>query len=282
MRRWTALGWATLASAAVACGGGDDLLLPGSADPAAVSLVQGDQQNGPVGQALPQPLVATVTDASGRPVQGATVVFVLNDPAPGASVSPDTAITGADGNAAASVVLGTRPGTQAGTVEALGAPSASTVPAWVPGRVPRTTLAAAFPSAPVIAVSGETDAPGAGSFRTKTTVAPCTGRPLASVTVATSGWGNAWPTGPFCWSPCTRLTAAGSAEPGRRRSSPPPHATAALASVAQPNAVHRLMPSPRSYGFQHTATRSRVSESRAGLDIDPPNESRSQGGGRDP
>ena len=119
MRRWTALGWATLASAAVACGGGDDLLLPGSADPAAVSLVQGDQQNGPVGQALPQPLVATVTDASGRPVQGATVVFVLSDPAPGASISPDTVTTGADGNAAASVVLGTRPGTQAGTVEAL-------------------------------------------------------------------------------------------------------------------------------------------------------------------
>ena len=103
-----------------ACGGGSDLLLPGTGEPAAVTLVQGNGQNGRVGEALPQPLVAAVTDGAGRPVEGATVVFVLSDPAPGASLSRDTTPTDAAGNATAQVVLGTRPGTQAGEVRALG------------------------------------------------------------------------------------------------------------------------------------------------------------------
>lgn len=124
MGRGTALRWIALVSAVTACGGGDDLLLPGSAEPASIVLVQGDQQNGRVGEALPQPLVAAVTDANGRPVQGATVLFVLSDPAPGASVSPDTVTTDANGNATAGVVLGTRPGAQTGTVEALNADGA--------------------------------------------------------------------------------------------------------------------------------------------------------------
>jgi hypothetical protein len=102
------------------CGGGSDLLLPGTGEPAAVTLTQGNGQNGRVGDALPQPLVAAVTDGAGRPVEGATVVFVLTDPAPGASLSPDTTTTAADGTATAQVVLGTRPGTQAGEVLALG------------------------------------------------------------------------------------------------------------------------------------------------------------------
>lgn len=180
MRRWTALGWATLASAAVACGGGDDLLLPGSADPAAVSLVQGDQQNGPVGQALPQPLVATVTDASGRPVQGATVVFVLSDPAPGASISPDTVTTGADGNAAASVVLGTRPGTQAGTVEALGADGATAA------QTPFTLTAVPENANTISAVSGDSQTAPVGSALAAplvVRVADAFGNPIQGVTV---------------------------------------------------------------------------------------------------
>ena len=103
-----------------ACGGGGDLLLPGSSDPATVTLLQGNGQNGRVGDPLPQPLVAEVTDAAGRPVAGATVVFVLMDPAPGASLTPDTTTTGADGTATSQAVLGTRPGAQTGEVRALG------------------------------------------------------------------------------------------------------------------------------------------------------------------
>jgi hypothetical protein len=121
MTRSTALGWLSLLAATTACGGGSDLLLPGSGEPAAVSLLQGDQQNGRVGEPLPQPLVVSVTDASGRAVEGATVVFVLTDPAPGAAVAPDTTTTDAEGHATANVVLGTRTGPQAGDVQALGA-----------------------------------------------------------------------------------------------------------------------------------------------------------------
>jgi hypothetical protein len=126
MRRTTALGWTALLTALGACGGGDNLLLPGSGEPAHVTVVQGDQQNGRVGEALPQPLIVDVTDATGRPVDGATAVFVLSDPAPGASVAPDTATTNADGQATANVVLGTRPGSQTGEVQALGAGGAAT------------------------------------------------------------------------------------------------------------------------------------------------------------
>jgi adhesin/invasin len=111
-----------------ACGGGSDLLLPGTGDPAAVTLT-GNGQNGRVGEALPQPLVAAVTDGADRPVEGATVVFVLTDPAPGASVSPATTTTAADGTATAQVVLGTRPGTQAGEVRALGGQGQATASA---------------------------------------------------------------------------------------------------------------------------------------------------------
>jgi hypothetical protein len=120
MRRTTALGWTAMLTLLGACGGGDNLLLPGSAEPAHVSI-QGDGQSGRVGEALAQPLVALVTDANGRPIDGATVVFVLTDPAPGASLTPDTARTGSDGQASSSVTLGTRPGDQAGQVQALGA-----------------------------------------------------------------------------------------------------------------------------------------------------------------
>lgn len=121
MRLAPALRFVTAAAALIGCGGGGDLLLPGAGDPASVTLLQGDQQNGRVGEALPQPLVAEVKDATGRPVEAARVVFVLTDAAPDASVTPDTVMTDADGQVTASVTLGTRPGTQAGEVRALGA-----------------------------------------------------------------------------------------------------------------------------------------------------------------
>jgi adhesin/invasin len=126
MGRIRVLGWCALLIGLGACGGGGDLLLPGAGEPAVVTVVQGDQQNGRVGDSLPQPLVVAVTDASGRPVEGATVVFTLSDPAPGASISPDREATNADGEATAAIVLGTRPGNQAGQVQALGASGAPT------------------------------------------------------------------------------------------------------------------------------------------------------------
>ena len=123
-------GLATLAATFVSsCGGGSDLLLPGTGEPASITILQGNGQNGRVGDALPQPLVAVVKDGDGRPVQGATVVFLLSDAAPGASIDPDTTTTAADGTVTAQVVLGTRPGTQAGEIRAFGSgqdPTATT------------------------------------------------------------------------------------------------------------------------------------------------------------
>ena len=116
----------TLATLLVGCGGGGDLLLPGAGDPASVALLQGDKQNGRVGEPLPQPLIAEVKDATGRPVEGVTVVFALTEAVPGAAISPDTTTTNADGQATASVTLGTTPGTQAGQVSALGASGSAT------------------------------------------------------------------------------------------------------------------------------------------------------------
>ena len=130
MGRTTTAGWVALLVAAAGCGGGSDLTLPGG-DPAAVTLIQGDEQNGRAGEALPQPLVVSVTDGTGRPIDGATVVFVLSDPGPGASIAPDTTTTDADGHASATVVLGTRPGTQTGA----GAGPRRNGAAAAPGRV---------------------------------------------------------------------------------------------------------------------------------------------------
>ncbi|HKT60913.1 MAG TPA: Ig-like domain-containing protein [Gemmatimonadales bacterium] len=179
MRRTTALGWTAMLIALGACGGGDNLLLPGSGAPATVTIVQGDGQNGRVGQALPQPLVAEVLDASGRPIEGATVVFALTDPAPDASIAPDTATTNADGQASANVVLGTRPGSQAGQVRALGGSPSATV---------NFTLNALPENANgIAAVSGQDQTAPVGSMLPAPLVVQVTdpfGNPIADVTVA--------------------------------------------------------------------------------------------------
>jgi Big-like domain-containing protein len=120
MRVTRTLRWVLTAATLAGCGGGDSLLLPGAGEPASVTVLQGNDQNGRVGDTLPQPLVVAVADGNGRPVESATVVFVLNDPAPGAALNPDTAKTGVDGTATAHVVLGSRPGPQTGEVRALG------------------------------------------------------------------------------------------------------------------------------------------------------------------
>jgi hypothetical protein len=92
-----------------ACGG-DDLLLPRDGEPARISAFAGDSQHTTVGQALPDSLVAQVTDPAGRPVAGVEVTFV---PPSGAIVSPaDPVRTDADGRAAAQYTLSTVSGDQ--------------------------------------------------------------------------------------------------------------------------------------------------------------------------
>ncbi|HUF35812.1 MAG TPA: Ig-like domain-containing protein [Gemmatimonadales bacterium] len=105
---------AVLALGLVACGG-ENLVLPSEGEPASIAVVQGDGQNGRVGEALPQPLIFEVTDGTGRPVAAATVVVEL----PGAEVSPDTTATDDNGRAAIGVVLGAEVGTADGSARVL-------------------------------------------------------------------------------------------------------------------------------------------------------------------
>jgi hypothetical protein len=129
-----------------ACGGGD-LLLPKDGEPAHISALRGDNQNGGVGQPLVNPLVAKVTDPAGRPVADAEVVFV---PPTGGALAPSATVrTGSNGEAAVNYTLSTSAGEQ--LIEARAA-------AIVPASSAKTTFKAiALPGSAesLIAASGE-------------------------------------------------------------------------------------------------------------------------------
>ena len=98
---------AVLVAAATACGG--DLTLP---DPSGAGLdlskVRGDGQTGPVGEALPDPIVVRVRTGD-TPVAGREIAFVLPEGATG-SVDPDTAVTNSAGEALTRWILGPETG----------------------------------------------------------------------------------------------------------------------------------------------------------------------------
>jgi len=100
------------AAVCVACGG-SDLVLPSETEPAALALVDGGDQTGPVGAELARPIVLRATDSRGQPATGARIAFLLGAGAAGGRVEPDTALTDADGRAAVRWTLGGAPGTQA-------------------------------------------------------------------------------------------------------------------------------------------------------------------------
>jgi PKD repeat protein len=97
-----------------ACGGGEGIVLPGDGEPAAIAVVDGNEQLGRVGEPLNEPLVVQVTDSRGRPVEGATVAFEFSSAAAGAGVVPEEKTTNGDGLADARLVLGTSIGRQTG------------------------------------------------------------------------------------------------------------------------------------------------------------------------
>jgi hypothetical protein len=74
-----------------------------------IEIASGNEQTGAVSSALPDSLVARVTDAGGNPVPGIEVHWSASG---GGSISPDVVITGADGLAAAERVLGANSGSQ--------------------------------------------------------------------------------------------------------------------------------------------------------------------------
>ena len=97
---------------ALSCASGE-LVLPDPPGGGAVQLSKvdgpnGDNQEGVVGEQLPQPLIVQVLTARESPATGRRVAFVITSSA--GEVTPDTAITNSQGLATALWVLGTSPG----------------------------------------------------------------------------------------------------------------------------------------------------------------------------
>ncbi|HEU4525449.1 MAG TPA: invasin domain 3-containing protein [Gemmatimonadales bacterium] len=97
----------SLGALGFACGG-DNLTLPSQGEPAAVEILDGDRQNGTVGEALGESLVVLVTDPFGDPVSGTLVRWTAEG---GGTVDPGESTTNAQGLAATRRVLGTAPTT---------------------------------------------------------------------------------------------------------------------------------------------------------------------------
>ena len=103
--------FSVLALSIGACGG--DLTLP---DPpvagVALHVVNGNEQQGTVGEPLPDVVVVEVkTEVGGEPVPGRRVAFLRASGDTAEAFQPDTAITNADGQAFTRWKLGTAPGT---------------------------------------------------------------------------------------------------------------------------------------------------------------------------
>jgi hypothetical protein len=113
LRRISSLLAFILVSGASACSTGE-LLLPepeNGGENVALSKFDGengDNQEGTVGETLPEPLIVSVRTAGGRPAGEREVEFVTM--AGDVEVGRDTAITDSEGNATIHCVLGTIPG----------------------------------------------------------------------------------------------------------------------------------------------------------------------------
>lgn len=104
--------------------------------PARVNVVAGFSGTGTVSTALAAPFTVEVVDAAGAPVSGVSVAFT----ATGATVSPATATTNAQGRASTTVTLGA----------AAGAGSVTATVAGIPAATATLTINAVAPAGPVV------------------------------------------------------------------------------------------------------------------------------------
>ncbi len=93
------------------CGGGD-LTLPGPGEPALLTIVGGNSQQGAPGELVPEPLIVELVDGIGQPVSGRVVAFQFLDPVDGAAVDPGTGATDAAGRVSVRARLGQETGAQ--------------------------------------------------------------------------------------------------------------------------------------------------------------------------
>lgn len=126
------------------CGGGDGTG-PGTPQPSAIAPVSGNNQAGPAGQPLTQPLVVRVTASTGAAVAGVSVAWAVT--AGGGSV-PSTSTTNAQGQASVTWTLGPPAGVQtasASVVGLTGSPVSFTATASPNGTISGTiTLVSTF------------------------------------------------------------------------------------------------------------------------------------------
>ena len=123
-----------------ACAGGELVLpSPGSGEPTRIQVVNGDGQTGLIGERLTIPVEVEVTDASGQPVEGATVAFELTSAGEGAEITPATAVTDTVGHAKATLQLGDKVGLQTGQARVV-----------VQGAIAPTTTFTALANAPAL------------------------------------------------------------------------------------------------------------------------------------
>jgi adhesin/invasin len=179
MRHLRLVGTGLAAAALLSCGG-DDLVLPGEGEPAAITIVQGNGLTGRVGEALAEPLIVEVLDGVDRPVAGATVVIDLS----GALAEPDTISTDAEGRASAEITLGSEVGEATGAARVV----APETPAEVEASF--TVMALAASADGLVGVSGDGQTGPAG------TVLP---GPL--VVEVTDAFGNPIEGVPITWTP---------------------------------------------------------------------------------
>jgi len=102
------LGFALSLTALTFACGGDDLTLPSEGEPAELEILDGDEQNGTVGEPLSKALVVQVTDRFGEPVPEVVVEWSAEG---GGSVDPVESTTDAQGRATTQRVLGAEPTT---------------------------------------------------------------------------------------------------------------------------------------------------------------------------
>jgi uncharacterized protein (TIGR03437 family) len=122
------------------------MLTPQAVTPAALAIAGGNNQSAVSGAVLAQPLAVKVTDATGAPVSGVVVDFLLN-PAGAATLSYGSAITLPNGMASVQVTLGTA----AGAFSVTASVSVTEVPQ---AMFTLTVLPAVSPTAPTISIGG--------------------------------------------------------------------------------------------------------------------------------
>ncbi len=112
--------YVVLAAAALvgACAGDSTPLRVIPVEPSASRAVAGDRLHGTVGEPVPDSLAVRVTDRYSNPVPGVRVRFTVREGE--GTVSPEVAVTGADGMAYTAWTLGTRAGPHEVVAEAEG------------------------------------------------------------------------------------------------------------------------------------------------------------------